>query len=174
MLTLWKYLLCGLIAMTFSGCGGKSDPWGDYKMVIESGRKKIPWVRNVEMYFPVENIDHFITHYGFDREPRTWQTVVYFQGRYRMQIVQDISIDYRKKEVTGVVGEMDFVINEVIRIDENLESTYGKQARGKKVEWEKFEKSGGKLSALPLRIELDQPLERFDEMRAAWGKGIIK
>ena len=160
--------------MSSSGCKPR-DPWSDYKEVIRSGREKIPWVATVEKYFSPENIDHFITHYAFDDEPKEWQTVVYFNKRYRMQITQTVDIDYKRNVIKGLVGEMKFVINEVEEIDPaNLGASYGGQARGGPAEWKSFEDSDGDLSALPLKIVGDEPVENFDAFRNAWGKDLIK
>jgi hypothetical protein len=159
----------------FLGCQKSPDPWRDYKLVIESGRKKIPWVASVESYFPKENIDHFITHYGFGDQPLEWQTVVYFNKKYRMQIVQEVVVDYHKNEITSLAGDMKFVINEVLEIEPgNWEASYGHQVRGGPQEWGKFENSKGDLSSLPMKIEQNKPVENFEEYRKAWGKDIVK
>lgn len=92
-----------------------------------------------------------------------------------MQIVQTVDIDYKRSVVKCLIGKMKFVVNEVVEIDPvNLGASYGRQARGGPAEWKKFENSGGDLSALPLKIATDKPVENFDSYRKSWGKDIIK
>lgn len=164
-----------LIVLVCAGCGKSASKLDDYRATLRSGQKEIPWVATVERYFPVKNIDHFITHYGFDSDPKEWQTVVYFEGRYRMQIVQKVEIDYRRNRIVRALGEMKFVINEVTEIDAGtLGASYGEQARGGAKEWKEFEDGKGKLSSLPLSIRQNDPVANFDAYRAAWGKDIVK
>ena len=170
-----KWLVVSLIVLACVGCGKSASKMDDYRTTLRSGQKEIPWVATVERYFPAKNIDHFITHYGFDSDPKEWQTVVYFEGRYRMQITQDVEIDYRKNRIVRALGEMKFVINEVAEIEaKNLGASYSGQARGGPKEWKNFEDAKGKLSSLPLRIRLNDPVANFDAYRAAWGKDIVK
>lgn len=170
-----KLLVVFLTAFVCAGCGKSASKMDDYRATLRSGQKEIPWAATVERYFPAKNIDHFITHYGFDGDPKEWQTVVYFEGRYRMQITQDVEIDYRKNRIVRTLGEMKFVINEVAEIEAGtFRASYGGQARGGAKEWKNFEDGNGKLSSLPLTIRPNDPVENFDAYRAAWGKDIIK
>lgn len=160
------------VCIATAGC---SDPYRDYREVLKSGRAEIPWVSTVERYFPEQDIDHFITHYGFDEKAKQWQTVVYFGDRYRMQIIQSVNINYKTKKVTSLESDFDFVINEVISYDPaSREASYGAQARGGPKEWQKFEDAKGDLSSLPLKIVTDNPLDHFDSYRKGWGEGLIK
>lgn len=174
MTTVRRYFSILCVSVLLISCRGDGDI-NEYKAVLIDGRKRIPWVEFIEKRFSVQNVDNFITHFGFDNSPKEWHTVVYFNDRYRMQITQKVSIDYRDDKILELIGDLDFVINEVLEIDQkDLTASYGAQVKGGAAEWKKFVESGGDVSVLPMRIETHKPVSHFEAYRKSWGKDIVK
>ena len=78
----------------------------DMIKTTQSGIDSLPWPRQMESLFGAG--DHFITHFGFESGPRTWNTVVYFGGRYELALQVEVEINYSKNKVGKVVSSPTF------------------------------------------------------------------
>ena len=72
----------------------------DYVKTHESASTAIPAAVQMEELFG--DADHFITHFAADGAPKTWNTEVFFGGRYSLTMTVDVLIDARTNSVKQV------------------------------------------------------------------------
>ena len=66
----------------------------DYRAAHLSAKQSLPIAVQMEELFG--DADHFITHFGFSgQKANTWNTEVFFDGRYTITMQVEILIDYR-------------------------------------------------------------------------------
>lgn len=111
-------------------------------------------------------VDNFIVHFGFGKQPLEWQTVAFIEGRFELTFVQPVIVDYRKRIVTPA-GEPKFYLHaaRTIRLVEGgrTETTYdGKlQREFGQAEWDKFVASGFDLTSLGIPKREIHPIPRW-------------
>jgi hypothetical protein len=117
----------------------------DYKETVRSGIKARPWPKEMEALFGEG--DHFITHYNFSPGPKTWNTEVFFGGRYELTLQVDVEIDYKKRTVVKVVTPPSFNLREVehVQIDPSGLPTafYSNDWTFDEARWKRLVVSGG-------------------------------
>ena len=117
--------------------------------------------------FPGAPMDHFITHFGFSNEPVTWNTVVFFGGRYELTYQVDVEVNYKENRVSRFVSEPHFYLWEVASIsylpDGRVTASYtpGNHKFGEK-EWNEFVAGKGDFSKIGFQINTNAPLPDFD------------
>ena len=155
-------IIVGGIAMIGSGCQV------GYVETHESAKKTLPWAVQMERLFG--DADHFITHYGFwGEETNTWNTEVYFGGRYEFCMQIEVVVDYVNREVTPA-GAPKFFLNEARRVevepDGRTSCYYARGFRFGQEEWESIYYRGGDFSAADIQL-LSSEVPNFDKYAAA-------
>jgi hypothetical protein len=130
--------------MITAGCGLTST-MKDYKATVKSGGAAIPAAAQMEELFP--EVDHFITHYGFDNKPKLWNSEAFFGGRYILTMQVMVDVDYTNRKVKQV-GEPRFYLQEIQRIEGIYHSYAGDGAEFGLEKWKQLFEAGGELSAI--------------------------
>lgn len=161
-----KTVLNGILLLTvcFVGCGPTFN-MASYKKAHESAATGVPVAREMEELFG--EADHFITNFAHDYKPKTWNTEVYFGGRYRLAMQVRVKIDYWKNVVTQI-GEPKFYL----RVAKDIQMRNGEarimnnigqdQIDFSENEWRVLRDSGGDVAAIGLKSR-PNPVEHFDE-----------
>ncbi|MFM8975862.1 MAG: hypothetical protein ACKOFN_09220, partial [Vulcanococcus sp.] len=120
-------------------------------------------------------MDNFIVHFGFGKQPLEWQTVAFVDGRFELTYVQPVMVDYSKRIVTSA-GDPKFYLHaaESVRMldGERAETSYdGKlQREFGKAEWDKFVASGFDLTSLGIPKAEIHPIPLWKEHVHGWRK----
>lgn len=161
------FILAGCLSMF--GCRPITTH-SDYIQIHESARTALPLAVQIEELFG--DADHFITHFGFDRKPKVWNTEVYFGGRYSLTMQVDVAIDYSANTLKQV-GTPTFYLVEYTEVETSPTGGLGASSREPKggrifsaAKWKKVFKSDGDFSKIGITI-LKDPVPRFDEFVAA-------
>lgn len=159
-----------LLLPYFAGCGQKplSSTGGvniaGYTTAVRSGAKVLPIAVEMETLFPTA--DHFITHYGFDSAPKTWNTEVFFGGRYSLTMQIDVEIDYDQSQLTRAVTKPVLVLLEYKRVDlladGRAQITFGRQEHLTADQWQKLYNANGDCKVLDLTL-VPTPVNGFEE-----------
>jgi len=127
----------------------RNSAMDNYKATVASARTAVPVAVEMEQVFP--ETDHFITHFGFDAEPKTWNTVSYFGDRYSLTMQVKVDIDYSARQITQI-GEPEFFLTEVGKIvplgNGRFEGHIARNLQFDLVEWRKLFGHRGDLSAI--------------------------
>ena len=148
-----------------AGCWTRRFELDEYRTTCLSARNALPVAVEIERLFPAT--DHFITHYGFSPEPRTWNTEAFFGGRYRLTMQVPVEIDYTAHSVTRVIGEPVFFLTVATRVEllpDGRASLAFDTSSGRRFslrEWELVRAAGGDLLPLGLRPE-PKPVKNFE------------
>jgi len=153
----------------------------DYKTTVRNGIKTVPHVQEIKAIFPNALTDHFITHYGFDKnKPKTWNTIVYFGGRYELKYKVDLMVDYKNDRIGKTVGKPKFFLWEVEKVfaaspDGSVGGTY--KAPGHQFgedEWNKIVAAKGDFSVIGITLNTNSPIPSFDNYVHGWRKDRIQ
>lgn len=141
----------------------------DYRAAHLSAKQSLPIAVQMEELFG--DADHFITHFGFSGEKsNTWNTEVFFDGRYRLTMQVEIVIDYKKNTFVPS-DDYKFYLIEVKQLkvrDGKVDGAkLGQNYRFSAEDWEKVYARGGDFSAIGIELR-DEPLPRFDEYVQSW------
>jgi len=123
----------------------------DYIATVASARSALPVAVQIEELFG--DADHFITHFGFDKKPKTWNTEVHFGGRYRLTMQVLVVVDYKKTTVT-CVGEPKFWLKEISNVEYSPDGGHSASFNSSHEitfslsEWHGFYESEGDLTVL--------------------------
>lgn len=148
------------------GCQ-RSSSMDDYKATVRSAHTAIPVAVEIEQLFP--ETDHFITHFGFDTGPKTWNTEAYFGDRYHLTMQVKVNIDYVANQVK-LIGEPVFFLTEIERI-EPLGSGHYKGDVGRFIqfdldEWKTLFEHGGDLSSIGFIVKEGKVAHFWDDVAA--------
>lgn len=137
----------------------------DYIATVRSAKDALPIAMQMEEFFPVA--DHFITEYAmFDSKPKTWNTEVFFGGRYTLTMQVDVYIDYKTNRIVNVVGEPKFwlVGTESVKVlpDGRAYHVGGDGGEFGADEWKKVRDAKGDFSVIGIKINRE-PAENFEE-----------
>ena len=146
-------------------CGPRRT-MNDMIKTTQSGIDSLPWPRQMESLFGEG--DHFITHFGFESGPRTWNTVVYFGGRYELALQVEVEINYSKNKVGKVVSSPTFYLWEVgstIRNSANRVegANVSKDWKFDEIAWKKLVEAKGDWSAIDIPIKANEPVAGFED-----------
>ncbi len=67
-----------------------------HDQVVRHGVEKLIFPKEVESIIGATNVDHFISEFGSGTLPSMWNSVGYFNNRYRFSLYVPIWIDYDK------------------------------------------------------------------------------
>ncbi len=171
-----NFLLCVYLPRLWGGATGGADC---YEKTVLSGMGSLKWASQIEKWYGPQDVDHFITHFGFDKnKPRTWNSVAYLHGRYILTVQIPVDINYKKCSVIRVAGKPKIDLAEIKSIEilpgEKVSTRYHDGAACSEDDWALLEDAGGDLKVLPLNIEKSDPHPLFDQYREAWGRDIIR
>lgn len=162
-------------------CRPSSEGMDCYRKTVESGITHLKWASDMEKWYAGKDqeVDHFITHYGFDKsKPVVWNSVVYLYGRYVVTLQVKIIVDYKNCKISKPVSPASLFVHEirVIKVSPSgqISSRIGDQEVYSDKVWPLLEKSSGDLESLPMKIVKDDPLSDFNKFRDAWGKDIVR
>lgn len=162
-----RMLLMVAGCLTIIGCVRGLD-YDEYVEVHKSAKLVLPWAVQIEELFG--DADHFITHYRFpDQKTNTWNTVVYFGGRYVLTMQIEVLVDYKDRRIRPV-GKPAFFLWEVSRVDVSpdgrIGGSYSRDIRFGENEWKKICDSKGDFSTVKMKL-LSSPVPNFDAMVTA-------
>jgi hypothetical protein len=156
----------------------------DYKDTVRDGIKFVPHVQEIKQMFPNAPTDHFITQYGFDKNvPVTWNTVVYFYGRYELDYQVDVIVDYKNNKISKVDGIPAFLLLEVATVAKPtpggaVGSTYKSTDQASHVfgeeQWDKIVAAKGDFSVIGIHLITNSPIPGFDDYVHAGRKDRIQ
>jgi hypothetical protein len=145
------------------GCGRRNTV-ADYTQTVRSAATNVPVALEMERQFG--DADHFITEYGFDDDPKQWNTEVFFGGRYILTMQVMVKVDYSMNSVTQL-GEPTFYLFEceTISVEPNgrlrvHHDPDGQVAFGND-EWSTLRDSGGDFARIGVAIH-PEPVKNFD------------
>lgn len=155
-------------ALAMGGCM-PLPTMSDYKATVASARTALPVAVEIEKLFG--DADHFITHYGFDSKPKTWNTEVHFGGRYVLTMQVTVNVDYKANAITPI-DEPRFWLHEIRTVEKMPGGGYSTTYNGRSQvefslsDWRAFRDSNGNVAALGVAENKD-PVPLFDEYVAA-------
>jgi hypothetical protein len=116
--------------------------------------------------FPNDPTDHFITHYGFERDkPVVWNTEVFFGGRWILTCQVDVVVDYERQEISGVVSQPLFYLRELSSIGLR-DGEFTRISKGYYLnleEWTKVVAAGGDFAIIGVELSTNAPLPGWNE-----------
>lgn len=145
------------------GCGSSSME--DYKETVHNGISTVPHVQEIQRLFPKEATDHFITHYGFDKsKPVTWNTEVFFGGRYVLTYQVDVIVDYERKLVSKTVSPPKFAWREATNISTHpIGADFGAGDFFGEAEWSKVLAAKGDFTTIGWMVKTNMPVPNFEK-----------
>jgi len=139
----------------------------DYVATVRHGLTVIPASTQIESL--IGPADHFITHYGFGKQPLTWNTEVFFKGGYCLTMQVDVTVDYSKNQVVAVNSTPKFYLKEFkeieVRSGGQMAGTFKRQREFDVTEWNQIVAAGGDFAAIGFPIE-DATVKHFDQWAA--------
>ncbi len=155
------FLSISLLHMTLLASCGLAH-MGHREAVI-SGLKLIEPAKQMEELFG--DSDHFITHYGMQDGPLTWNSEVHFGGRYSLTMQVKVQVDYEQNKVIGETEAPRFFlreIEEVSLIDGGRHlARIGMNKNFGIDEWRKVVEAQGDLSVIGIELN-EQEVEHFE------------
>ncbi len=129
---------------------------------VLSAKKSLPIA--VEMESRFGEADHFITHYGFpSQKTNTWNTEVFFGGRYVLTMQVKVAIDYGHRSFTQVEKPV-FYLKEVTKVtltriegvdEPGVSGDNGFSTRFSEVEWKTLYESHGDFSEIGIELNVE-------------------
>ena len=155
----YLFLLLGLVYI---------NSWPTQESMVHSGYVQIPQAREIdELFGPAL---HSCSNYE-EPDAAQWFTETYFGGRYELVMQVDVRIDRQSGEVAEVRGEPQFSLGEIYRI-EGRGASYGNWHQFGAEEWEAVVEADGDFSVLGIQIDLENPVDGFEEYKAIPRGGI--
>ncbi|MCE9547467.1 MAG: hypothetical protein K8T25_18500 [Planctomycetia bacterium] len=148
----------------------------DYLAIHKDGITKLPVADQMNAQF--SQVDHFITHFGFDEQPLTWNTKAYIDGRFVLNYQIPVVVNYSARTVTPQ-GTAKFQLLAVKKIrvlpDGRCDTEYETDLGGDfgEVEWNAFVHSGFDLTSLGIPRAEIHPMPHFDEYVRGWRKDVV-
>jgi hypothetical protein len=142
----------------------------EYQEVHRNGIESIPWAKQMDEHWG-EDVDHFITYFGSDKQPLIWNSEVFFGGRFRLSLQVPVNVDYDDETVT-VAGEPLFVLVAVstvthdngawgAKFDANLDRKFDQ------VKWHEFVESGFDLGVFEIPANQQRAIDGFADLTRA-------
>jgi hypothetical protein len=136
----------------------------NYTLAVKSGFRQIPESLQIESLFG--EADHFISYSG-PYVPQDWQTVVFFDRRYTLSMNVDVKTNRAFSEITEVIGEPKFILNEVCEVDvppdgKGVGAEFSGDWKFSLTDWKKVYQANGDFSVIGIKIKKDQPVKSFD------------
>ncbi len=138
-----------------------------HDQVVRHGVDTLILPKEVESILGATNVDHFISNFGSRTLPSMWNSVAYFDNRYRFSLRVPIAIDYDKCKLIGATNSAMVQINEVTKVELSksgiAEATMKGQWRLNENEWKWLVKNKGDWSVVKVPILTNAPVKGFDE-----------
>lgn len=135
--------------------------------VVRDGVESLILPKEVESLFGATNVDHFISNFGSRSFPSVWNSVAYFENRYRFTLCVPILIDYDKCTLKGATNGAMVQINEVTNVEISTSGIAGATLKGQwrlnENEWKWLVKNKGDWSVVKVPIMTNAPITGFDE-----------
>ena len=135
--------------------------------VVHDAITTLVFPKEVEALFGATNVDHFISNFGSKSLPSIWNSVAYFDNRYRFSLRVPIAIDYDKRKLIGATNSAMVQINEVTKVEFSksgiAEATMKGQWRLNQNEWKWLLKNNGDWSVVKVPILTNAPVKGFNE-----------
>jgi hypothetical protein len=156
--------LLWLALVVSMGCG--PSRMQSYQAIHRSGLKTVQAAQDLDRQY--DQVDHFITHYGWGKPPLPWQSEAFIEGRFELTLEVPVNVDYASETVT-VAGPPRFTPVAVKRVDllpdgramatydGDLQKDFGEEA------WQEFVASGFDLTTLGIPQNEIHPVKNFDE-----------
>jgi len=114
-----------------------------YLNVHRSAALELKTAVELERFF--DEVDHFIIHYGLhDNGVYEWRSTGFYSGQFKVALACEVFVDY-DNETVKPVGEPDFVVNEIVRVDDledgRVKVKFGRQWSFGNAEWQEFVES---------------------------------
>ncbi len=157
------------VSLALSACGKPSS--ADYQAIHKDGLKKISYASDLDAQY--QQVDHFITHFGFGKQPLIWNSEAFIHDRFTLTLQIPVTVDYTKKTVS-IAGDPKFFLHATdgidilpdgratTRYDGDLQRHFGL------TDWTKFKGAGFDLSALGIPAAEVRPEKHFDAYVASW------
>jgi hypothetical protein len=156
------FVVVGYLAAAFLFLGCKHwNTEADYLQTVPSGFKVLPWPKQMETLFG--DGDHIIVDYN--RQPE-WHTVIYFGGRYELDLTARVSIDYEKHEIKPAVGHPEFYLHEVKSVQHengSVAAYFSGQWVFDEAQWKKLVAAKGDWAAIGIPVKTNSPVIGFDD-----------
>jgi hypothetical protein len=127
----------------------------------------LSYAREVEHFFGTTNVDHFISTFGSKTHQPIWNSLSYFEGRYKFSLRIPIEIDYENCRFISVKGPVSVQVNEVTSVEISKSGIAGanlrKQWRLNEEQWKKLVKHNGDWAAVGVHIWTNAPVKQFDD-----------
>ena len=164
-----NFAIVGMFVLLTFGCG-RQKSMEDYKQTVRQGMSVIPAVREIRVIFPDCPTDHFITQYAFEKKkPVTWNTEVFFGGRYVLTYQVDVLVDYSNKTISKIIAPEKFFLGELSEIEGGVGS-YARSHNFGMEKWKKIVDGKGDFSVIGIPLNTNVPLPGFDEYVRQWRK----
>jgi hypothetical protein len=139
----------------------------DYKATVRDGIKTVPHVQEIKQLFPDAPTDHFITHYGFEKDkPKTWNTEAFFGGRYEFTYQVDVMVDYQNNRIGRIRGAPHFFLAEITNVSSNSPDTasgvYGADYKFTEKDWQKVVAAKGDFTVIGIGLNTNSPVPLFE------------
>ncbi len=177
-------LMGPLVMLTFvciaAGCGSndvaarpKDLTW--YAPAVKSGFRRIPASLQIEEL--LGEADHFISYYPRDGRRQTWNSEVYFLGKYELTMQVEIQLSDDFRTVTGLTGELQFYLREVQFVEfygDIPGAQFSNEWKFGKDDWEKLVAAKGDFSVIGIKLQEGQPVDGFDAYAKAASKDRVR
>ncbi len=130
-----------------------------YEQAVKSGFPLLPQAKQMEKLFGEG--DHFISVSHRADGIETWNTEVWFAGRYDLTMQSQVKVNGDFSKVVSVSSPA-FHLAEVTWANSGGACRYGDVYRFGEADWEKVVKAKGDFSVIGLHLTLDSPVPNFD------------
>jgi hypothetical protein len=153
------------VILSLMGCCNQMDFLDRYNMAVKSGFSQIPEAKEIEDL--LGEADHFIGYSG-SSVPKTWNTEVYFGGRYVLTMQVEVETTRDFSTITRVLGEPKFYFHEVreafiengqwgARFVSQNQREFGRK------EWRQIVAAKGDFSVIGIKLDRNRPIRDFDQ-----------
>lgn len=165
----WMTCICTIgILLSCFGCERFSA--ANYHKAVESGRKKIAVVSEIESLFP-DSVQNFIGHDGGSfSDPMTWNTEVLLYDRYVLTMQVDVRVDRSFSTVTEVLSAPQFWLIETLQVTPipggGWDAINGKNWTFGIDEWEDLVAANGRFESIGISLQHNGSVANFSQMYA--------
>lgn len=137
--------------------------------VVQDGFLRMESVREFTTICP--RSCHFITHFGFSDEPRTWNSTGYLYGKYIFSMQGKVSVDYDLCKVVDSKDSWCFYLHAVSTIKSHSDGRFSVTFDGTWEltvdQWRELVANGGDFDGIGIPLETNRPVAHFDSFAKA-------
>ena len=167
-----RVIVLAMLTGVMASCSDIHFTMEGYKRAVRSGLAMIPEASQVEDTFG--DSDHFISYSGSRELGNTWNTEVFFYGRYVLTMQVKVRMGYSFDKVLEVLGEPQFFLSEVdyVEFDENGQIGVRYKTDGpvstipypfSLAKWKKVYAANGDFSVIGCKLDKDHPVPHFSD-----------